>query len=725
MPSVTIEVPDFEYSGFYYPEILEDLILYNRTALPDLDDEDPAEPYIQILRSVALAAHLNNVLLDAVARERFITTARLRTSVAAHLALIGVTLDQPNPAVADLLFELSREFTAQTTVIPANSAFATEATAETEGIQFEVLTDVATARTDELTDIFSYDESTSTWTTHTIGAAVTPGWAGAPEAGDLLYFGHTDMLWSTLAMYVSTAASGLTQGVWEYYDGDLEDTTPDSVTDQTTYITLELNDWLGTSDRTGTLVRVKCNLTGAYEDDLAVYYSGGVNKVDTAGKLGQATISTDTEDYSVGSLWQEFPDVVDETGMLKITGTKSLSFTLPQTTTLDWKKLLLGPTGAQVEAYWIRFRVISASGGSIPSLAAYDPSTGDRYLLSSATQGQAYSEDPLGSSDGMANQEFTFANYPVIDDVTLIVYVDEGSGDEAWTRVDNFINSTYQSKHFRVIFDNDGRATIQFGDGTNGKTPDAGTDNISAAYRVLEEQNGNVGAGTITVNRAGNAYLGAITNPRAASGYAVAEGSTEAGLELAKITGPAELRVQGRGVTPQDIELLTKDFEAADSTKPFGRALAIEESFGDKTVEVVVVGAGGSTVPTDYLTELEEYFNGTADRTTRGVLLLNTEATASNYTPHAIDVTATVYGGEQEAIESALATFLSAGALRSDGVTYEWDFGEDIPRSRIIAAIMGTAPYPRNVVLTAPASDVVMAARELPTIGTITLTMVA
>jgi hypothetical protein len=156
---------------------------------------------------------------------------------------------------------------------------------------------------------------------------------------------------------------------------------------------------------------------------------------------------------------------------------------------------------------------------------------------------------------------------------------------------------------------------------------------------------------------------------------------------------------------------------------PFGRALVVEEALGPKTVRVVVVGSSGGAATTDYLDELEEYFNGVG--LTRGVLLLNHELSAVNFTPKSIAVTATVYGGNQAAVENALGQLLSPLARKSDGVSFEWDFGGEVPTSRIIAAIMGTSPQPRRADLALPAGNVTLDPTELPTLGTLNITVVA
>jgi hypothetical protein len=305
----------------------------------------------------------------------------------------------------------------------------------------------------------------------------------------------------------------------------------------------------------------------------------------------------------------------------------------------------------------------------------------------------------------------------------LTVFVDEGSGDIEWTRVENFLNSTLVDRHYTVDFDDDGKAIIKFGNDTNGKIPPAGADNISSNYRTMAEIDGNVGPLTITQNQSGSGFISEVYNPRTASGYQAREGSTESSLALAKEAGPASLRTGSTAASPSEVETLTVAFVASDGTRPFTRCLAIEEGFGVKTIEAVVVGAGGVAVSQTVLDELEAYFNSDTPNKEYGVLVANHQVTAVNFTPNVIAVTATVYGGSETSVETALTALLSPEAKDSDG-EFSWDFGGEVPLSRIISEIMSTTPKPRKTTVTVPASDTALATRELPTVGTLSITIV-
>lgn len=300
----TITIPDFEFSGFYYPELLEDLIQWLRVDVPEITDESPEEPFIQLLRANALMGHLSNVLVDQVANERFLPTAQLRASVAAQLKLIDYNLAQASPASADLLVQLAQVFTASTLLVPALARFATEASAAAPAIPFETLSAVAIHRTDRVGWVLGFKaaaDPAAAYTDYT-SEAITPTGTFAPDwsgVGDALYIGHPDILWDAVRFHIAAAASGLANGVWEYYDGNFDDGQPDSVLNDGLHLVFDLNELLGAGDMTGTLVRVRSAITGAYET-LAVAYVDGVNTVQTTGFLGQAVPSVVAADYVVG-----------------------------------------------------------------------------------------------------------------------------------------------------------------------------------------------------------------------------------------------------------------------------------------------------------------------------------------------------------------------------------------------------------------------------------------
>ncbi len=715
-----ITIPDFDFSGFYYPEILEALLQYKRQNVPELTDESEFEPFIQFLRATALVGHLNNVLVDLVANESTLPTAKLAETVRNMLRLIDYELSPATPAQVDLVYELAKVFLTSTQVIPERAQSATKKIGDDPVVYFEALEALTIDRTDQFSYVYGLEAGAYTDHTTKANSATTPGddwtpWA-TPAVGDAIYFGHNQAMWNEITVGPLTAlASGIT-GVWEYYDGVWAKSAPTSVTLDGSNLIIDLTAYLGSQNRQGTVIRVSLNETGAYED-VSSTWTGSAN-IATVGLLGQSSPSTEATDYTVGATWEELPDLDDATADFTVDD-EVVGFTLPQSLDHNW---IAGEINGAT-AYWIRYRIVEISVATGPTLQRVRLDTGKQYVYRNATQGRTVRDSPLGSSTGLANQEFELTRDYFING-SESVYVD----GVLWSRVDNFLSSSPTERHYTIELGDNDRPTIKFGDGVTGKIPPLGVNNIKVdPYRYNAETDGNVGANTVTVDKTGLSFVNKLWNPRGATGWAEAEGATETTLEQAKIAGPASLRTREVAVGPEDVEALTVAFEDSDGASPFSRALIIEEAYGPKTLGVVVVAAGGGLASVAQLEALELYFNGDqyAYPPVTKHLVANQEVTAVNHTPKVIDIVATVYGEvTAEEVTNALAAVLHQEALKEDGLTYEWEWGEDVPRNRLIHEIFETDESITNVTLTTPAADVPLTAKQLPVLGTVTLTII-
>lgn len=713
----TVQTPTLRFSGFFYPELLQDVIAWRRLNAPELTDEDPHDPTIQILRAFAAVGHYNNCLLDHVAQETLLTTARLRESVRGHLNLIGYRLKQATPATGEVVAQLAAPLTVATG-IAAEALFVTEETTADPEIVFELLDDVILSASDELTQAWEYDLSTTTYTDRTAKLNTdADSFAVADDEGDLLYFGHDSVEWDRLDLLFTSAvtAPAASEVAWEYHDGGLDDANPTSVEMVGAVLRVHCNSLLGTSDRHGAVVRVRHLATGAYED-VATTFGGDSNYANLVGYLGQTIPSTDPTDYIIGTEWKELADVAQTVASDGVT--LQVAFDLPETVQRRWTKATVNA----VEAFYMRMRVVNVPAAPFPNLDRAYIDRGSQYVRLAVTQGQSGSDDPAGSSDGSASQAFVTVRADVIE-ATVQVFVDDGGGYAEWDVVDDFLASSSTSKHATVDFDADGFAIVTFGDGTNGAIPPIGSD-VRLDYRYNAPDDGNVAAGAVTINKAGLAIVASVTNPRAMTGWKAAEGSTEEDLARVKIAGPATLRTRGRALTADDCEDLVQSFVAADGSSPVARAIGVEEGFGPKTIKLLVLGAGGTGLSQDVLDEIDTYFNGDPVTGETGVLVINSELTSKDFTLKAIDVTATVKGGSKTKIEQALRTFLNAQATDEDG-QYVHDPASTLYKARIMAEIFGADPgLVKNVTMTVPAADVALGAEELPTPGTLTITIV-
>jgi hypothetical protein len=718
----TIEIPDFDFSKFYYAELLEELIRFKRLHVPELTEESAYEPFIQLLRAFALVGHQNNTLVDLVANESTLPTAKLAETVRNMLRLIDYELKPATPAQVDIIYELAKVLTASTIVVNERAQAAIKKVGDNPIIYFEALEALSVDPTNVLTWCLAEEDGIFTDYTSQANSGITPAddftpWA-TPAVKDKLYLAHAQVMWNKVKLPgITTPASGIT-GVWEFYDGNFQKTAPTSITDNGSNITVDLTSYLGTFNRQGTMVRVILNETGSFEDVESVW-TGSANVITTTGLLGQTTVDTDPTHYTVGSDWEIIAPEKDE--IANFTASGDLEYPLPQSLTQNWAS---GEVDTK-EAVWLRYRIVAVSTPTPPTLQNVRIDDGKQFVSRLATQGRTKNDSPLGSSTGLPNQEFATSQDHYING-SMELWVD----DELWGEVENFLTSEPTAKVYTIELGANDRATVKFGDGFTGRIPPIGVGNIRARYRYGADSNGNVGALTVTVDKNGLPFVNKLYNPRQGNGWKEADAASEESLERAKIAGPASLRTKDVALGPDDVVELTIGYvDPETGASPYARARAFEESFGPKTIEVTVVATGGTGLATaEQLAALDEYFNGDQfsypPKPKR--IVANQEVTAVNFTPKVIDVTATVYGKSVtvEQVENRLKQIIQPLAVKEDGVTWEWDFGGEVDDSRVMHEIFEANETINRVELASPAGTTALLARELPQIGTVNITII-
>ncbi len=652
-----------------------------------------------------------------VANESTLPTAKLVETVRNMLRLINYELNPASPAQADVIYRLSKVFTTSFELIGDNAQVATETTTENAPIYYEANI-LNIDRTDQHSYVLAEENGAFTDYTTEANSETTPAddftpWS-TPVFKDAIYWGHKQIMWDVLKVVLTTNGANIS-GVWEFYDGDWNKTIPSDVTDLGTTLEFDVNSLLGPNNRQGTKIRIKLNSTATYEDVFSTW-NGSKNIATTTSLLGQTTPSVDENDYTIGSDWTIL-EVDDETN--DFTGNGEISYVLPQTIDLNWIKNEVDGK----EAYWLRYRITSTTTPTAPVVQYTKMDTGKQYAHRLVTQGRTQTEDPLGSSTGLDDQTFELSKDYFLWDTETIT-----ADSEVYERVDNFLNSTSTDKHYVVELGENDRATIKFGGGGKGKVPAIGVGNVSAVYRYGGNVDGNVGANKIVIDKTGLTFIDKVWNPRQAVGWSEADGASEASLERAKIEGPASLRTREVALGPDDVKDMTKLYEDDDGARPFERAVAVEEGYGPKTIELIVMAKGGGYATADQLNNIMLYFNGDkyAYPPLPQRIIANQQVIATNYQQKSIDITATVYGNiEKESIENRLTQLIQPNALKEDGVTYEWDFGEKIEVSRLIHEIFDISPdVITKVVITIPASEIQLQDRELPIIGTLNITVV-
>lgn len=721
--STTVNVPDFNFIGsFFYPDLLTSLINFKRKNTPELTDESDFEPAMQLLKAFALVGHLNNVVLDVVANELFFVPAKLPESVRDSLRLIGYEMKSATPASVDVLFKIAKVFSTAQVLIPDASRSAT--IADDSGspiIYFETTSGLTIARSDQFGAVFHGQYTapdTFAYTDRTAAANSGSGIVQTVNAKDVLFFGHANVLWDDIGVTVN-AQSDLGIGVWEYFDNGTDDVHPSHVEDLGNgTLELTIDSLLGVQNRAGAIVSVR--LSSGLATQTAESYYGGGNKI-TIGLMGQVIPSTDPNDYLVGTQWKELNNLTDNTVLFDATG--HVTYELPQTAVRNWRPTTInGFTG-----YFLRFRIVEL-GPSAPvstlSLGRIRMDQGKQYALLESVQGRSVIAETLGSSNGDDGQSFQ------TQQTDFIVGSEEVRVDGVpWTRVENFLDSEPADQHYRIELVEKDRARIIFGDGSNGKVPPIGVGNIVIDYRFGANDDGNVGANTVTVDKQSLSFIESITNPRAAAGWNQSQSADAGSLERAKAEGVASLRIRDVALSPDDAVELTIAFIDSNGAKPFARARAFEESYGPKTVEMVCVAHGGGAATQGQLDELALYFNGDKDASPpkKKHFVTNQQVIATNYDPLVQDVDVTVYGPadlDKAAVAAALTGFLDPEAFEDDGVTYKWSFGSEIDRGRIAHEVFNVDARIRKVDVNVPAVNPTLGNRQLPKSGSIYVTLI-
>lgn len=205
------------------------------------------------------------------------------------------------------------------------------------------------------------------------------------------------------------------------------------------------------------------------------------------------------------------------------------------------------------------------------------------------------------SSDGTPNQTFRLTRTPVVlqTGVPAVVF-----GDGAYTRVTNLLNSGSTDKHYVLNIDANDRATLTFGNGSNGAIP-VGTGSV--VYKIGGGSEGNIEPGDI--NRfASTFYDGAglivqqtVTNAAAASGGAERESNA-----AIRQTAPKAARVSDRAVAREDFEIV------AIQVNGVARALAVtseeDAAIGENQLYLFIVPEGGGVASTALLNEIKGKF---------------------------------------------------------------------------------------------------------------------
>jgi hypothetical protein len=208
-----------------------------------------------------------------------------------------------------------------------------------------------------------------------------------------------------------------------------------------------------------------------------------------------------------------------------------------------------------------------------------------------ATHGETVSE-ALGNGDGsVANQRFVLKKPPL-----TYVSAPTPSGGKStlavrvagllWQEVFSLYGLAPRSENYIVRIDDDGKATVIFGDGKQGARLPTGQENVVATYRSGIGPDGEVSAGSLTLLQTRPLGIRGVTNPLPASGAQAPEQ-----LAGARANAPLTVLTLDRIVSLQDFEDFARAFAG------IGKAQATLLWNGQtQQVHVTIASASGTVV---------------------------------------------------------------------------------------------------------------------------------
>lgn len=343
----------------------------------------------------------------------------------------------------------------------------------------------------------------------------------------------------------------------------------------------------------------------------------------------------------------------------------------------------------------------------IPAGALGDEMENGEYLYSvKVIQGITIPNELLGSSTDSPNQKFVFNYTPVIYD-SIKVFVNEQSGFEKWTKVDNFVDSSTTSKHYTASLNDNDEAIITFGDGVFGKIPKSYKNGIYCSYRIGGGTQGNVGANKITLLDSNIALVASTFNPYVAD----VEGQDKESLEEIKTNAPLAYRTVWGAITTQDYSDIVKiNFSNVDK---------ISSYCSGTDISMYIILKNNAGITEDFKKKVLALFNensggrkviGTGSVTISPAILtpINIKATLAVKPRYSFDTV-------KAQIVDYLTNFFAVG---------NYDFDTELSLSELVANIMSeTIDGIRYLKITSPTDDVLIPSQgAVFTLGSLDIT---
>ncbi len=349
--------------------------------------------------------------------------------------------------------------------------------------------------------------------------------------------------------------------------------------------------------------------------------------------------------------------------------------------------------------------------------------------VTGVTAENAEPEQDVFTSNGKPDQEFLLSATPYIDGSSVA-----SAGNGVFDEEDNFLDSNATDRDFTIVVDQNDRAKMRYGDGINGLIP---TGSITVDYKSGGGSSGQVEAGTVEViegtfvDTFATVVQPTVTNPAAST-----PATDRDNVERIREQAPLSLRVLTRTVSREDYEI------NAEKLAQVSRTLMLTSNEESAILEnrgfLAVIPVGGGLPTTQLKADVLEQVTVTFPNT------LTFQVEVGDPLFLAIDVAARFFlskGAKPATVDAAIRANLAAhfaidnpDGTKNTKVDFGFGFIEttgdpdgSIPWSDIFNVVRDTTGVrkiddgPDSLLLNGERLDVVIALREFPTLGNVTL----
>lgn len=317
--------------------------------------------------------------------------------------------------------------------------------------------------------------------------------------------------------------------------------------------------------------------------------------------------------------------------------------------------------------------ISSATGDFVVfEVTANASSGGGSSISASVKQTETKTSVDLGTVTGTDD----FADYPIDgylniikDSISLVI---DGN---SWTRVENFDNSISTDKHFKILYQANGKARLQFGNDSTGAKPPV-NETIYGTFKVTKGNSGKMEIGEINVDIAGDSDISSLTNAAATSG-----GNDSESVDSIIRNSSANVRLRDAVWSVEDLETAARS--ASSSVQ---KALGVG-ALGAAIIQVIPSGGGNpsgalKTAVDNYVTALTQF----------GIMPITVND--PSYVTVNVTATVTVRSGFTAGTVRNLVEFamnLATSAIDNEIIEYYDDNGIDACRTDKINTIYALA----------------------------------